>query len=166
VRSLADSLRYAMMQQETGEVPLCLLTITHPSLVEPIRLVNDAVSEDGTTNIVKGGETFVAFPFDIILPSDLDKQPPRARLTVSNVSQEIVSIVLLPFPAPEVKIEIIRAGAPDEEGAVWDGLKFGEPEFDDMWVTTDLVSDDESLMPACYRRYDAVHCPALFRAAA
>lgn len=165
MRSLTAALKHAMMQQETGEVPLCLVTISHPSLESPIRLVNDAWAEDGSTNLVRGGETYVAFPFDIVLPDDLDKAPPRARLTVSNVSQEVVNIVLLPFPAPEVTIEIVRAAAPDEGGARWDGLKFGEPEYDDMWVTVELVSDDESLMPACYRRYDAVHCPALFRAA-
>ena len=165
MRSLTAALRYIMMQQETGEVVLVLLTITHPSLSEPIRLVNDATSESGSTNLVRGGQTYVAFPFDIQLPTDVDSEAPRARLTVCNVSREIVAFARSANPAPEVMIEIVRAAAPDEGGTVFGPLEFGSPEIDDLWVTTDLVSTDESLMPASAIGFDAAHFPALWRAA-
>ncbi len=165
MRSIAAVLKYAMMQQETGEVPLVLLTITHPTLPEPIRLVNDATTESGSTNLVRGGNTYVAYPFDIQLPSDVENEAPRARLTVSNVSREIVAFARIANPAPEVWISVVRAAAPDEAGAEFGPLEFGTPEIDDLWITTDLVSADESLMPVAARTFDAACFPALLRAA-
>lgn len=156
-------MRAAMMAQETAVVPLALLTITHPSLAVPIRLCSDAVSATGATNVVRGGETYVAYPFDLILPSDTDEGPPRARLTVDNVAREIVQLVRAASPAPQVTMDIINAAAPDDTAATFGPFKFGTPEYDDYQVTTDLVIADNTLEPYPYRRYSAEHFPALFR---
>lgn len=152
-----------MMAQDTAVVPLALLTITHPSLAAPIRLVNDAVSATGATTIVRGGQTYVAYPFDLILPSDTDDGPPRARLTVDNVAREIVQLVRSAAPAPQVTMDIINAAAPDDAPASFGPFKFGTPEYDDYQVTTDLVLADNTLEPYPYRRYSAEFFPALFR---
>jgi hypothetical protein len=163
VRSLAAALREAMFSAETDVVPLALLTISHPSLGEPIRLCSDAASETGANNITRGGELFVAYPFDLVLPTDLDDQPPRARLTVDNIAREIVQLARVANPAPTVLMEIINAAAPDEQGAVFGPFRFGAPEYDDYTVTTDLVIDDHSLDAYPHKRYTAEHFPALFR---
>jgi hypothetical protein len=161
---MAAALRQAMMAPDTAVVPLCLLTITHPSLAVPIRLCNDAVSAvSGVTNVVRGGQTYVAYPFDIVLPSDTDEGPPRARLTVDNVAREIVQLVRSAAPAPEVTIDIVNAAAPDDAAATFGPFKFGTPEYDDYQVTTDLVIADNTLEPYPYKRYSAEHFPALYR---
>jgi hypothetical protein len=154
-----------MLQQDSAEVPLVLLTITHPSFPEPIRLVNNGVSSDGSTNIVRPEGTYVAFPFDLELPSDMDNEGPKAKLTVSNVSREIVAIARTGGEAPQVTLEVIAGTSPLEPGPKFGPLRFGTPEITDLTVSTDLVSTDESLMSATYLRFDAVHFPAMLRAA-
>jgi len=51
---------------EDGQCILTLLTITHPLLSSPVRLVN------GTADIDSCGERFKAFPFEIVYPEDSD----------------------------------------------------------------------------------------------
>ena len=166
MRSLSAALTYAMMQQETDIVPLVLLTITHPTLAQPIRLVNNAPLDSGSNNIVRGGQTYVAFPFDLTLPDDVERQAPRGRLSVQNVTREIVDFIRVPPPAPQVTMEVINAAAPEEGGAFFGPFDFSAPEYDDKWVETDLVIADESRMEASHARYDGTRVPALFRAAA
>ena len=61
-RTLSNTARRALYAQETGEVFLLLLVISHPSLPAPIRVVNN--SED----VVSGGFTYQRFPFELALP--------------------------------------------------------------------------------------------------
>jgi len=68
----------------SGDAPLYLLEIEHPQLTTPIRIVND------TQDVVSNGDTFTAFAFRVSLPDDIDKQLPRARLSVDNVGRELV----------------------------------------------------------------------------
>lgn len=68
----------------SGDAPLYLLEIEHAQLATPIRIVND------TQDIVSNGDTYTAFAFRVSLPDDIDKQLPRARLSVDNVGRELV----------------------------------------------------------------------------
>ena len=64
----------------TPEAPvLTALEITHPDVVAPIRVVNDAQSH------CIGGNEFVAVRFSARLADDADGQAPRAELVIDNV---------------------------------------------------------------------------------
>jgi hypothetical protein len=49
VRVLSLNFRKALYAQESGEVPIFLLTITHPSLAAPIRLSTDPTARISPT---------------------------------------------------------------------------------------------------------------------
>lgn len=66
------------------ESPLMLLQIDHVDLVAPIRVVSD------TQNIVSNGNTFIAYPFKFILPSDYENQLPKAKIEISNVGRDLM----------------------------------------------------------------------------
>jgi len=73
-RTLSNAALASMNAQATGEVWLVLLTLSHPTLATPIRLVNN--NED----VVSRGSTFLAFPFEVELPGEDPDQPPKAML--------------------------------------------------------------------------------------
>jgi hypothetical protein len=81
-RQITASLRREIERQETGEVVLAFLTITHRDLAETIRVVSDGV------DYVWQGERYIGFPFDSQLLSDGDA-PPKAQLVLENVDERI-----------------------------------------------------------------------------
>ncbi len=84
---------------------LAFLTITHPDLPEPWRLVND----DKAESVISRGMEFRGFPFLLTLPDvPEDSAPGPGRLVVDNVSREIGAIIRAIQTPANVLIEIIR----------------------------------------------------------
>ena len=65
------------------DVVLTALEISHPDIVTPVRVVNDAVTQ------TIGGHTYVALRFEPTLVSDEDGRPPRAELVMDNVGRDL-----------------------------------------------------------------------------
>lgn len=107
-RSLSATARAALYAPETGEVFLFLLTLSHPSLEQPIRVVNDS------QNIISNEVEYVSYPFQLVLPQDDDTPAPQVRLSIDNVSQEIVAAVRKCNGEPiTVSMSIVLASSPD-----------------------------------------------------
>ena len=66
------------------EAPLILLEIDHTELSEPVRVVND------TQDLTSNGNLYIGFPFRCVLPDDFENQLPKARLSVDNVSRDLM----------------------------------------------------------------------------
>lgn len=66
------------------EAPLILLEIDHPELSQPVRVVNDM------TDVTSNGDIYIAFPFRCVLPDDFENQLPKARLSIDNVSKDLM----------------------------------------------------------------------------
>lgn len=66
------------------ESPLILLEIDHPELTHPVRVVNDM------TDVTSNGDIYIAFPFRCVLPDDFENQLPKARLSIDNVSRDLM----------------------------------------------------------------------------
>jgi len=67
----------------SSEAPLILLEINHPTLAEPVRIVNDV------QDVISQGNNYIACPFRVALPDDQDQQYPQARLQIDNVGREL-----------------------------------------------------------------------------
>ena len=99
-RDIPSATREQIEQQETSEIVLVFLTITHPTLREPIRVVSDP------ENFMLDGHEYIGFMFDITLLND-DDRPPRAKLSVQNVDRIIGQVVLEAFNPARVEIKVI-----------------------------------------------------------
>ena len=99
----------AMLAQETEEVFLGALTITHPSFAAPYRLVCDQMP------LNRASGTFEPFAFQITLPSEQDDQVPQVTLTIDNVDNQILASIrnLPPGARPQVMLEVVLASQPD-----------------------------------------------------
>jgi len=152
------STRQALQAQETGEAFLMLLTIEHPSLPMPIRVSSDKVDTSSR------GEAFLAFAFDITLPSDTEDGPPRAQLTIDNVNRQIVAAVrsLAPDPPPTLLVEMVRGAAPDTVERAYPRLDMQSVSYDALRVTAQLGIDSLLREPFPAGRFDRVGFPGLF----
>jgi hypothetical protein len=151
-RSVSDLTRQALYAPETAEAFLVLLTLDHADLAEPIRVTSDAVTT------ISRGDDFVPFPFELILPDDLDGAPPRARLAIDNIDRRIVQAVRTLSSAPTVMIEIIRAAAPDTVEAQFVDFKLTHVSYDAHRVEGSLTLEDFTAEPFPA----AVFSPGLF----
>ncbi len=161
-RTLTAAFRRASRAAHSAACPILLVSIDHPSLEgTPIRL-----SSDGEHTLSRGA-TFVRLPFELTLPDDVEDRPPRARITVSNVSREIVRFVrdIPPGEAPTVLLELVLAGDPDTVEEAWGPFRLTEPDYDALQVSAELAIDDRSQEPFGAERYTPDLFPALFASA-
>lgn len=118
MRILSLNFREAMFGQETGEVPIWLLTITHPSLDEPVRLTTDNTERKSSDPLIyrtmSRGEEYLYVGIDLTLPNEEDKNPPASKLTISNVARELIPLARSVITPPSIKIEAVLASALDD----------------------------------------------------
>lgn len=151
----SDALR-AMFNQETDEVFLVLLTISHEDLVAPIRVTTDNV------NTISRGETFVAYPFEMNLPDDDEAAPPTATITIDNVDREICNTLRrLSSPASFV-IETVRAADPDTVEAQWLDFIMRNIQGDASQITGELSLEDVASEPFPYIEFTPSRFRGLF----
>jgi len=92
--------------QETGEVWLALLEISHSSF-STLRFVNN--NED----ITHGGNTYTAYPFKIVLSSESGEEISRASLEIDNIDRSIIQELRQIATAPTMTVKIVMASSPD-----------------------------------------------------
>ena len=83
-REYTDAFKSTLAEVSAEESPLILLEIDHPDLTQPVRVVNDM------TDVTSNGDIYIAFPFRCVLPYDFDNQLPKARLSIDNVSRDLM----------------------------------------------------------------------------
>tara|TARA_Y100000310_G_scaffold331890_2_gene406357 strand:+ start:1290 stop:1787 length:498 start_codon:yes stop_codon:yes gene_type:complete len=95
MRTISATTWSALASQETGVVFITLLEIDHDSLDDPIYASSDPTEtfSSGLRGTTSDGTEFLFFPFDLILPSQEEDTPPRARLSIDNVDREIVAAI-------------------------------------------------------------------------
>lgn len=116
-------MRAALFAEETGETPIHLLTIEHPSFSAPERLCDDRVSH------VSRGQTFTAFPFVVTLPDDVDDTAPLGQVQFDNISREITAWLRRVLEAPTVLIEVVLASDPDTVLLAYPRLRLGNVQW-------------------------------------
>lgn len=83
-RSYSTQFKSTLNSVSAPEAPLVLLEITHPNLIDAVRVVND------NADLVSNGKQFIGAPFECILPDDMENQLPRAKLAIDNIGRDLV----------------------------------------------------------------------------
>ena len=155
-RTLSSGAVAALNAQETGEVFIVLLTIDHVDLAAPIRVSSDAV------DTVSNAETYIAFPFELSLPTDLEDGPPRARLRIDNVDRQVVQAIRQINSPASVLIEIVRGADPDTVEASFPDFELREVSYSALFVEGDLVVEQFSAEPFPAKSFTPGDFPALY----
>lgn len=116
-RTLTPAAWAAITAQETDEVVVVLLELTHSTLSTPIRVSSDnaelltSAQVYGTTS---NSVEYVFFPFRFIMPDENEDSPPRASLVIDNIDRSIVQAVRNATGDPiNVSVKVVLASDPD-----------------------------------------------------
>jgi hypothetical protein len=137
-RSTSLTLRTAINAEETGEAFLILLDIYHASFGPPttLRFVNNY------TDITSNGNDYIAYPFSITIPSDLEDSLPKVQLTIDNIDRSIMDEIRSLTSAPDVNISVILASDPDTVEAGPFETKLRNVDYNFSAITGDLQAED------------------------
>lgn len=149
----------AQLQQVTDNHGfLELMVIDHASFASPVRIVND------TRDWVIGGNTYVALPFGIKLPTQAQQENPRAQIRIDNVGRELTAAIEgLPVGASLLAtLQLVSRATPTvvdyEFIAQLSGINITP-----TLVTANMGPDDTMRQTAVRIRFDPVNAPALFQ---
>ncbi len=156
MRNLSPVLQRALYAESTTEVVLLLLTIAHPNLVTPIRVVNNLEP------ITSQGYTWAAFPFEISLPAESDDQIPVMTLRIDNVDRQIVTAVRNLQGAPDITVDIVVASQPDVVEATFVGFKLKNVSYDNLVVEGEMRLEEFLSEPYPQHRFTPHLFPGLF----
>lgn len=148
--------RTAMNAQDTGEVFLTLLTLTHPTIPNPLCFVNDL------SNVVSSGVTYIAFPFDLPFPEIGTDTLPTLTLTIDNIDQSIWASVKNITTPIDVSISWILKSHPNniEGGPLY--LRMTNIEVSLTTISGTLNFEDLLNEPFPFDTYLPATAPGLF----
>lgn len=156
-RSLTPTAILAAQRENSTDVFLVLVTIfLGGAPTEDIRVVNN------TVNIVSRGITYLACPFSITLPDDLENATTSARLSIDNVDPSIWQGVRALGFGPSVSIEVVMASEPDTVVLATSGLVLREAQATKSAINGTLVP--ESIWQVGYPEgdFDPAQNPGMF----
>lgn len=158
-RSLSSAMTAMASAQETGQVLLALITITHSSLAGgPLRLVQDLQP------LTSNGLLYTAFPFQIRLPDDTDDGPATVLLTIDNVDRSILVAIrsLAPNSPPTVDVQLVLASQPNTVEIEILGLTLRSITGDAIQIEGELRMDEEDIAPFPEGSFTPQDFPGLF----
>jgi hypothetical protein len=166
VRTLSAELQAALYGQESGVVAALLVTITHAELAVPIRISTDKTTRLSTDPLVYGttsrGNDYLFIGLEVSLPDERSESPPRARMVLTNVGREAIALVRSVVSPPSVKIELVKASAPDVVEAEWPAMDMAAVEYSADTISFELTMDSYALEPFPSGSFDPAYFTGLF----
>lgn len=165
-RTVSLTFRGAMNSQESADVVIVLLTISHPSYAEPLRLSSDPTTRLSETPLQYGtvsrGDTYLFCPFSASLPDDVGERAPTARLMLENVSRDLVTLIRsIPSPA-SATIELVLASSPDAVEIEYPAFQVRNASYNANVLTLELSIDALTDEPFPAGTFNPSSFPGLF----
>jgi hypothetical protein len=150
-RSISLDARKSIYAEQTGEVWVFLVTITHEDLVEPMLFSSDPterLSDDPLQyGTVSRGNAYAYLPMTVTLPDDSDGTAPTIKLSLDNVLRDTVPLLRSVSTPPSVTAEMVLASSPDTVEASFPAFDLIDANYDSGQVTVDLTVDALSTEP-------------------
>ena len=155
--SLSAPATAALQRVSDPQGLLWLLTITGGGLPSPVRLVND------TRDLVSGGETFLALPFEVMPPKDSAKEVPRSQLRIDNIGRELLAELETLPPGAELMatLQVVYRATPDVIEHSFTA-PMGSIRADSLLLTASMGPTELMRRPATNVRFDPTTAPGLF----
>lgn len=166
MRILSLNFRKALFAQESDEVPVFLLTITHPTLTIPIRLTTDPTERKSETPLIyrtmSRGNEFLYGGIDISIPDEEDKSPPTSKLIIANITRDLIPLARSITTPASVMIEAVLASSPDYVEMSWPGFDMTNLVADAAALNFDLTIDALMTEPCPAGTFSPAYFPSLF----
>lgn len=133
-----------------------LVELSHPAFLTTQRLVNNNV------DIVSRGNTYVAFPMKIRLPSDDGETSREVAIDFDNVGRDLIDEIRSITTPIQVKIEMILASNPDQVQISLEELKVRNISYDKSKISAKLSLDNFLNIAMTGEKYTPQNYPGLF----
>ncbi|MBS7538354.1 hypothetical protein [Ancylobacter lacus] len=166
-REYSLTFRDAIEADATDQIPVILVTITHPDIAEPIRLSTDPTMRLSVDPLrygtVSRGETFLFVPMVARLPDETDEAPLSTELRLANLDAAMVKALRQSTRPASATLEMVLAASPDLDEESVTGLKVWSAEADLDEISLSLARQSRDGEPWPCDRMTASAFPGLFR---
>ena len=166
-RLVSLGFRAAANAEHTGEVPVALVTITHPDLDAPVRLSSDPTSRLSADPLRYGtrhrGDVYEFVLMAALLPDDKQDAPPTVTLEFDNVAADMVQLVRSVTTPATVDIAVVLASDPDVIEEQYTGLIAIRAPYDESRISFEIARQDIAPRPWPAHRMTAARFPGQFR---
>lgn len=107
MRQVSLAMLQAMMAQDTEEVLIAYLKISHPSLPATIRIAAN------TEVLHRADGDYMPYGFQINLPTQQEDETPAVTVTIDNTDLEINNQIHSLVGTPTVEFGVVLASSPD-----------------------------------------------------
>ena len=108
------------------------------------------------------GNTYLYAGVDVTLPDEQDKSPPASKLTIANVTRDLVPLARSINTPAQVMIEAVLASAPDIVESSWPGFDMSNLTYDATSLQFDLTVDALVTEPYPGGTFSPANFPGLF----
>lgn len=154
--SLSPELLAQIFAQESDDPFLTLITLTHDTFAQDIRLVNNS------RDIVSRGDTYRAFPVKIRLPVDDGETARNFTMEFDNASLELIEEVRSVTTQIKVKLEMILASLPDVVQMEQPELSIVSLSYNARSIRANVVLDNFLSTEVTSEKYGPGNFPGLF----
>lgn len=159
--------RQEMHGEQSGAVPILLLTFSHPALPSPARISSDRTGRLSESPLIYGtvsrGQEYPWVPLSYILPDDNDQAPPELRISIAAVDRSIYPVIRSSPEPATVTMELVYDGDLDTVQISVSGLKTQAAPYDEAQVSIVMGQDDFATVGFPRGRMNPIVAPGLHR---
>ncbi len=164
---ISENLRQAAYAQDTDIAVIVLLTLSNDDMEEPIRVCSAPVEKftdlgENVYGVTSNFNRFVFLPFEIELPQDDKTGAVSAKLTIDNVTREIVQYARQTRNVLNVTLQVVLSNNLDYVELEYKNFKLRNISYDGLTVSGDLSIDYLGLEPFPAGRFTPSGFPGLF----
>lgn len=168
MRTLSSTALAAIFGPESQDDLIVLMTITGTGISSPIRLANgftgrlSETAEEVVYGVESRGDDYIFLPITASLPSDENEQPPRAQLSIADVTRYLTPVIRSITSAPSVKLELVLRSDPDTVEIEFPGLLMAGINYNKDLVTAELTVESLTLEPFPAHTFTPSGFPGMF----
>lgn len=161
--------RESAYAQETGNFPICLITIDHDDLAEPILLSTDPTEriDETVSEVVYGttsrGDDYLFFPCSLKLPDDTDQGPGRLQKTFDNIGRDMIATIRSIQGRATLNVEVVMSDDVDTVEYQWPEFEVTNFDYDVLKVVMSAVMETLENESFPWGSYTPSAFPGLFR---
>jgi hypothetical protein len=149
--TFSANFRKAMMDQETGQVPVMLLTVYHVDLDEPFRISSDNKDlldfEKQLRGTISRNSNFGFLPMNLTLPNEGEDAEYIMKVTLYGIGTELTPVLRGSIEPATVIAEVVLASAPNVVEMTFAAFELTDTDVAAGDVTLDLSIDSYAAEP-------------------
>jgi len=160
----------AAFAQETGRVPIALITLSHPDLTDDIRISTDPTQEltelttvtEKVYGTVSNSKIYVFLPVRIKLPDDTEQGPGTMTLEIDNVHRAYTETIRSVNTPVTCQVDIVMDNALNTIDASWPEFKLTNISYNATTITGTLKLETLETEPYPAGCFTPSYFPGLF----